>query len=457
MTAHALPNRTPYRIVNLIGLGIVLSLLGDGTLYTVLPNPDIAAQAGLTLSMVGVLLGINRLVRLLFNPSAGILFDRMPRRVLLMGSMGLGALSTATYAATSGFGSLLVGRILWGAAWAGLWIGANTVVLDLAEAHNRGRLSARLQMWFFVGVGVASLTGGGFTDAFGFRNGLWLSAGVTASAALFWWIALPETRRFRHAKDTPEDQPEASSTERTDSRLIDVDRTGSTVQALRSIPWRLALPAAAPVFAIRFVFAGVIASTTILWLSAFVGSGLDLGLWVIPLASLTGAFSSVRTATSIGGAPLAGLISDRLGRRWPVMVGVLLIGAAGLGLMGTANIGWAVAGAMLAAVTSGSVQALSPAIAGDRVGEDKQSRALSVLFTIGDFGSALGPPLALGPTRGRAGARAPAGVPCLRRVASETVPWADAGASFRTAACSLRPRAARTVRRLCRRCRSGCS
>ena len=171
MSADASPQRTPYRVVNLIGLGIVLSLFGDGTLYTVLPNPEIAGQAGLTLSMVGLLLGINRLVRLLFNPGAGVLFDRMPRRVLLVSSMGLGALSTATYAATSGFGPLLIGRILWGAAWAGLWIGANTVVLDVAEAHNRGRLSARLQMWFFVGVGVASLAGGGFTDALGFRNG----------------------------------------------------------------------------------------------------------------------------------------------------------------------------------------------------------------------------------------------------------------------------------------------
>lgn len=406
MSSQVSAHRSPYRIVNLIGLGIVLSLFGDGTLYTVLPNPEIAAQAGLTLGMVGVLLGVNRLTRLLFNPSAGVLFDRMPRRILLTGSMALGALSTASYAATSGFGPLLVGRILWGAAWAGLWIGANTVVLDLAQAHNRGRLSARLQMWFFIGAGVASLAGGGFTDAIGFRAGLWLSAGVTATAAVFWWITLPETRAIRARSDCA-----VASADGDADEIVSRDRRPQAPDALappakpwlsalagafRSIPWRLSLPAAVPVFAIRFVFAGVIASTTILWLSDFVGRGMNLGLWFIPLASLTGAFSSVRTAISVAGAPLAGWISDRLRRRWPVMAIALLTGAAGLWLMGTASIGWAVAGALIAALTSGSVQALAPAVAGDRVGAGRQSRALSVLFTVGDFGSAVGPPLALG-------------------------------------------------------------
>ena len=39
-----------------IGIGLALSLIGDTTLYTVLPNPEIAAQAGLSLAVVGVIL-----------------------------------------------------------------------------------------------------------------------------------------------------------------------------------------------------------------------------------------------------------------------------------------------------------------------------------------------------------------------------------------------------------------
>jgi hypothetical protein len=39
-------------IIAILGIGVVLSLLGDNTLYTVLPDPEIAAQAGLSLTMV---------------------------------------------------------------------------------------------------------------------------------------------------------------------------------------------------------------------------------------------------------------------------------------------------------------------------------------------------------------------------------------------------------------------
>jgi MFS family permease len=39
---------------------------------------------------------------------------------------------------------------------------------------------------------------------------------------------------------------------------------------------------------------------------------------------------------------------------------------------------------------------LAPAIIGDRVKEEHRSRTLSIVFTFGDLGSAIGPPLALG-------------------------------------------------------------
>jgi len=67
-------------ILNLLGIGIAISLLGDATLYTVLPHPDISTQLGITLSMVGLLLGANRATRLVLNSPVGVLYDRMPRR-----------------------------------------------------------------------------------------------------------------------------------------------------------------------------------------------------------------------------------------------------------------------------------------------------------------------------------------------------------------------------------------
>ena len=155
------------RVLTLLGAGMAISLLGDATLYTVLPSPAIAAQAGVTLAMVGVLLGVNRAVRLAFNSPVGLLYDRLPRRRLLVASMGLGTLSSVIYALGAGFWPLFAGRVLWGLAWSLLWIGGNTVVLDLSTDQNRGRLSGLFQMWFFLGVGLASFLGGLFTDLLG--------------------------------------------------------------------------------------------------------------------------------------------------------------------------------------------------------------------------------------------------------------------------------------------------
>jgi MFS family permease len=64
-------------------------------------------------------------------------------------------------------------------------------------------------------------------------------------------------------------------------------------------------------------------------------------------------------------------------------------------LMGAGMIWIAIIGGFLAAVPGGGIQALIPAIIGDRIGADNESRALGFVYTFGDFGSALGPVAAL--------------------------------------------------------------
>jgi len=160
---------SPRRVLAILGIGTAVSLLGDSTLYTVLPDPQFALQAAVPFAQVGILLGVNRLARIFFNIPAGRLVDRFPRRPLMIGSLAIGALSTLAYAIGDGFWVMLAGRILWGAAWSGLWIGGQAIVLDLADSKNRGRLSGRYQMWFFLGIGLSALLGGIFTDLLRFE------------------------------------------------------------------------------------------------------------------------------------------------------------------------------------------------------------------------------------------------------------------------------------------------
>lgn len=360
------------RVLVPLGVGTALSLLGDATLYTVLPNPEIAAQAGVTLTLVGLLLGINRIVRLIFNPIAGVLYDRLPRRGLLIGSLCFGAISTAMYAAGTGFVPLLIGRILWGAAWSGIWIGGNTVVLDISDEHNRGFLSGQYQTWFFLGVGICAFLGGIFTDALGFQGGLWLSAILSALAALMWFIFLPETRPASQPASHPPHHPED-----------------------KSFPWQIVLSTSVPVIAVRFIHAGVMASTTILWLGGFIGDQLTLGTFLVPIATLTGLFVALRTTSSVVGGPLVGITSDKLGNRWVVIAVIMALGAGGMWLMSGPQLSLAILGTFIASISGGGVQSLVPAIVGDRVKPAQHGRVLSSIYSFGDIGSALGPPLAL--------------------------------------------------------------
>ncbi len=369
-------NHKPNTVLTPLGIGLALSLLGDATLYAVLPSPEIAKQAGLTLAMVGFLLGINRLVRLLFNGMAGWIYDRLPRRPLMLISLGIGTLSTAVYAFGSGPFILTTGRVLWGLAWSGIWIGANSMTLDISNDLNRGHVNGRLQMWFFIGVAVSSLCGGVFTDLFTYRGGLWVSTFLSGIGLLIWLRFLPETRPGKH-KNIP---------------ILKEDNTTTA-----GFPWKLTLSCSLPFFINRFIFTGVLGSTTILWLSQFVENGrLTFNHIAIPLATMSGTFIALRILVSIISVPQVGILSDRINRRWLVLAIVFLIfGAGGLVLLAAPNIWVSILGVILAAIAGGSIPALIPAIIGDQVPHSQHSRSLGTIFSFGDLASAIGPPIAL--------------------------------------------------------------
>jgi MFS family permease len=370
-----IPNKndavSPARTLTVLGLGTALSLLGDSTLYTVLPDPTNAATAGVTLTAVGFILGANRLTRIFTNPLAGSLLGRFPRRFVLVPAMLIGFLCTLIYALGSGITVFLLGRVLWGFAWSGIWIGGNSVVLDISQAESRGRFSGRYQTWFFVGVGGSALLGGVFTDALGFRGGLFVSATLNAVALLLWFFLLPET-----GPPTDGFVDEASVN--------------------KALDWPTIWHAALPIFGMRFVYAGVIASSSILWLTSLFQSSFYLTNITLPIATVTGAFVAMRTITSMLSGPISGEISDRLGRRWGVIAGLLFLGSLGTWLMGYSDAAVAIFGGFVAAIPGGGVQALIPALIGDRIDPEQESRVLGVVYTFGDLGSALGPVIGLG-------------------------------------------------------------
>ena len=354
------------RVIVPLGLGTALSLMGDATLYVVLPTHT--AEVGIPLASVGILLGVNRAVRLLTNGPVGLAYDRWPRRRLFVPSLFVGALSTALYATTRGFWPLMAGRLLWGLAWSGIWVGGATVVLDVTTGQDRGRFTGLYQIWFFLGAGFGALAGGILTDRVGYTATMWIAAGLTALGGLAAWIWLPETRGMR--------QHDAALR----SRWV-----GPKLGANRRLWLAVSLQAAN-----RFVIAGVLMATMGLLVQDRLGSaGALLGV-----ATLTGLLTAGRTSLSMLAAPVAGAASDRLGSRWRVCAWALAVGTAGMTLAAQSAPAAILAGIALAAAASGGIQTLTTALTGDLVSQEQRGRAIGLLHTAGDLGSAIGPPVA---------------------------------------------------------------
>jgi MFS family permease len=356
----------PRKVLFPLGLGTALSLMGDGTLYTVLPTHTV--EAGIALSSVGIILGVNRAVRLFLNGPAGLAYDRWPRRRLFVPALFIGAISTAVYAATRGFWPLLVGRLLWGLAWSGIWVGGATVILDVTTDQNRGRWTGLYQTWFFLGAALSTFAGGLLTDQLGYGATMWVGATVTAVGGVAALILLPETRNARLDPDNP-------LLEENSLRLR-ANRGLWVVASLHGLN--------------RFVTAGVLTATLALLVQDRLSSvGLTLGL-----ATLTGVLMAGRTLLSMVAAPLAGTASDRLGSRWGVAAWGLVIGVVSMVLVAWGEPLAILAGVSLGAVAGGSVQALVTALTGDLVSRAQRGRAIGLLHTAGDLGSAVGPPAA---------------------------------------------------------------
>ena len=183
---------SPGRVLVPLGVATLLSLPGDLTLYAVLPA--YAPALGLGLGAVGLLLSVNRIVRLVSNPAVGLLTDCWGRRGLFLGGMALGALATLSYAL---FGRVLIlfllGRVLWGIAWSLIAVAGNCMVIDVTEASDRGHRLGLLHAFTSAGHALNPLLGGIVAGYLGFEVALAACAGLTAAGFVIALVALPET------------------------------------------------------------------------------------------------------------------------------------------------------------------------------------------------------------------------------------------------------------------------
>jgi MFS family permease len=122
-----------FTIMAAASLGLVW--LGDALIYVVLPLYP--ATFGVDVAMVGVLLAVNRIIRILGYGWVGPLARRFGANTLTAAACAAAAASTLAYGLFTGFAVLVVARLVWGGAYG--VINLTNLAYAYGDGHGAGR------------------------------------------------------------------------------------------------------------------------------------------------------------------------------------------------------------------------------------------------------------------------------------------------------------------------------
>jgi MFS family permease len=163
------------RFVLIVGAGLCY-FLALGSLLPVLPRYVEGPLGGGDVE-VGIAVGALFVGAVLLRPFAGRVGDRVGRRVLIIGGAGIVAISTACYGLVASIPFLVCARVATGVGEAAFFVGAATMITDLAPESRRGEA---VSYW-----SVAVYGGLAFGPALGelvLRNHHYVAAWLVSSA-----------------------------------------------------------------------------------------------------------------------------------------------------------------------------------------------------------------------------------------------------------------------------------
>ena len=329
-----------------IGSSAILSLalLGDALIYAVLPV--YAADFGLRMPWVGVLLSANRFVRVFaYGVIARMATTIGVRRMCIAGAV-LATVSTALYGFGQGPEVLIIARIMWGLAYAVLLL-----VTLFYSVEYRDQVGIR------VGVSRAIQRLGPIAALF---IGSWF-VGLVGPNTAFIILAVPTALAIPIAFTLPERQSEKTQTNKplslTRPRPIDLlfFVQGYGVDGVFAV-------------SITLIFAREVP------LSVAVMSG--------------GALLAMRHVGEAVAAPTFGWVADRIGAR-RVFAGSTVLTILGFVFVAA---GLTVVGALIMLLFRGALASLGPAMIVQGMSEDEQAIGpLARMQAWRDLGAACGP------------------------------------------------------------------
>lgn len=351
-----------------LALVTAMCLLGDSMLYVALPL--YWREAGLdALWEVGVLLSVNRLVRVPLGPFIGKWYERTGGRSGLTIAVLLAFVTTASYG-LQGFWLWLLMRCLWGAAWTFLRLGAYSLIVSVSDEGNRGHFMGLYNGLYRLGSLGGMLAGPLLVAWLGLRTTSFLLAGVSLVAFVLVYVFIPSSFTRRSGDASP--------------------------AAVRpSLRWTgsVALTMASGMF-VAMCYQGMLAST----LSRLIDLRQPftvIGGMVVGSAVVAGVVQGARWVWEPWAAPWFGRWSDRCGRR-QMLVGAVLAAAVLFGLT-AAPLPFALwLGVLMGIQLTGTVlTTVMDTLAADEASRQANGASLLTCYSVvTDLGAAVGPLLA---------------------------------------------------------------
>ncbi len=361
------------RVVAGLIAGVFFGGLAGGVAFPTLPR--LGVLLGISPLLVGVILSVNRFARLLMSTPAGGVIDSMgTRRPMVAGFLVQGlapfGYAVALYAdrlPVSAAEVFVASRVLWGLGSAFVVVGAFSTVTHVTTPDNRGRWTGYMRGGQSLGFPTGLVMGGLFADAFGYVVAFLAAGAAGLFAAVVAFAVIPDVSPELGGRVGLGDLP----------RLVRADPRVLTVGAVN--------------FVVRFLFAGVLLSTVVLYAARH-----DIRIGAFSETGVSGIVMAVSVVCASVTTVFVGRLSDRVGNRAVVTVPALGLLAGGFLLLAfVPTLAGALAGVALIGVGVGGTNPPLLALLGDISPRDDVGKLGGVYNVFGDLGSTAGPLVAL--------------------------------------------------------------
>jgi MFS family permease len=351
--------------------GVFFGGMGGGVAFPTIPA--LGSVLGIAPFVVGLILSINRFTRLLMSTPAGSVLDRMgTRRPMIAGFVVQGLVPFGYLVGLNpplgipSSAAFLLSRAAWGIGSAFVFVGAFSTVTHVTTSANRGRWVGYMRGGQSLGFPTGLILGGVVTELYGYAEAFAVAGAAGLFAAAVAYRVLPDVSPEVGEKSRLRDVP----------ALVRADPRIGAVGAVN--------------FTIRFLYAGVLLSTVVLYTEAN-----DISLGGFAGAGTSGLVMAVSVVALSASNLAVGRFSDRMGRLTTVVPGLAVFGSgfALAALVPTAS--GVLAGVGLVGAGAGLTGPPLLAYLGDIAPGGDVGKLGGVYNVFGDLGSTLGPLVAL--------------------------------------------------------------